>query len=194
MGSWHVDVPPLARCGSFVYSEGSLDLEVEYELAGGDIVIVFLVPANWDAKFPWASGRKTEVMNRIADAVIERGDPAWRKDVRAGEVIGIKLHREVEIDVGGRRAEYREGPRAVSFEIRKGSGRLALTICGPESSQWGPFDVRAPRRRHEIIASVADAVIRRLAPGCIPDYDESRPNEMKVYLPSSAGGGFRSST
>jgi hypothetical protein len=60
--------------GTVQYSEGWLKkntCEFHWEFGGGDTVAIVWVPAEgkWDAKYPWASGRRKEIITFVAEDV-----------------------------------------------------------------------------------------------------------------------------
>jgi len=205
MNSWRIDVR-LQHNGAFIkYSEGTHSVEVWCgPLSARDEVMKIAGSKTWNEDFAWAAGRQLEILDRIADAVIGCGDPAWRKVVTETTAISIVWDREILVDGVARTATFREGPRSLSFQIREGRQKGVLVVIGPEESRWRPFGVDAPppprqifaraagdpyrQRRHDIVARVAYEVIRQVAPGCIPHYDESHPNDMEIHPPSSHGG------
>lgn len=57
------------RSGRIQYAEGLLHShEFYWEFGGGDVVVSINVPtpSEWPSALPWAEGRRTEVLERIA--------------------------------------------------------------------------------------------------------------------------------
>jgi len=77
MSEWSVEIRRGLN-GSAVYREGSHRLQVRIEIGGTLDIILIIVgppPQEWDAKVPWAAGRRYEVMARIGDAVRAKESP-----------------------------------------------------------------------------------------------------------------------
>ena len=67
--------------GTVQYSEGWLKkniCEFYWEFGGGDTVAIVRIPAEdkWDAKYPWASGRRKEIITFVAEEVRRTQSPA----------------------------------------------------------------------------------------------------------------------
>ena len=54
--------------GTIQYTEKGGACEFYWEFGGGDTVATVWVPAEdkWDAKYPWASGRRKEIIEAVA--------------------------------------------------------------------------------------------------------------------------------
>jgi len=186
--NWQVEFPrPFYKEGAIIYREGENSAECTYMLGGGNVVWIILGCRDWDAKYPWVAGRQEEVLRRVAEAVVQNSGEPWRIEVYPNKGgVTIRLQWTVDLDGAIRDGivKYAEGPRRMDFALKKGTGPVVFTIVGPEEAKWAPFKVHSALRRHEIVARIADEVVRRLAPGCVPDYDESRPSEMRILLPS----------
>ena len=54
--------------GSATYREGERVHRFDWELGTGDVVAIVYVPspADWDARIPWAAGRRDEVLETLA--------------------------------------------------------------------------------------------------------------------------------
>ena len=75
--------------GTILYIEGWLKknvCEFYWEFGGGDIVATIWFPAEdkWDAKYPWASGRRKEIITAVAEEVHRTQSPSstikWEDD------------------------------------------------------------------------------------------------------------------
>lgn len=60
--------------GTVQYIEGWLKkniCEFYFEFGGGDTVAIIWIPAEgeWDAKYPWAAGRRKEILTFVANEV-----------------------------------------------------------------------------------------------------------------------------
>ena len=66
-----VDIEVAGRSGSVTYREGAHAHRFDWEFGGGDVVVTIYVPSadEWDAKLPWAAGRRNEVLNTVAREV-----------------------------------------------------------------------------------------------------------------------------
>jgi hypothetical protein len=187
-GSWRIEIPTLLdKEGVITYSEGDDSAECLYMLGGGSAAWTILGCRDWDAKYPWAAGRQESVLRRIAEAFVGRSS-SWL-EIEVDAKLGlVTLRRQWAVDLDDALktglVKYSEGPRKMEFTLVHGTGRIAFIVVGPEETRWSPFNVHSASRRHEIVARVADDVIRRLAPRCVPDYDETRPSEMRILLSS----------
>lgn len=71
-----VDVITKGRSGTIQYIEGSLfnknTCEFYWEFGGPDVMIIIWFPktdAEWDANYPWAAGRRMEIVRDMAEQV-----------------------------------------------------------------------------------------------------------------------------
>ena len=57
--------------GSVIYREGEHTQAFGWDLGGGDVLATIYVPspADWDARIPWAAGRRDEVLATLAREV-----------------------------------------------------------------------------------------------------------------------------
>jgi hypothetical protein len=69
--------------GSVIYREGESAHSFGWDLGTGDVVATIYVPppAEWDAKLPWASGRRREVLELVAREVRRRKAPGCRIEI-----------------------------------------------------------------------------------------------------------------
>lgn len=68
---WDLRIEHELRGGLVIYLEGSNRIDFDSEL--GDGGIIFCPPsADWDQKFPWASGRRPMILERVATEFIRR--------------------------------------------------------------------------------------------------------------------------
>jgi hypothetical protein len=63
-----VEITGSGRSGYVVYREGGHELRCDREFCGGHVVASICVPpANgWDTTYPWAAGRRGEILGFIA--------------------------------------------------------------------------------------------------------------------------------
>jgi len=66
--------------GTVQYIEGFLKknvCEFYFEFGGGDTVAIIWIPAEneWDAKYPWAGGRRKEIITFVAEEVRRKQSP-----------------------------------------------------------------------------------------------------------------------
>lgn len=68
---WDLRVENQGRGGSIHYLEGTNRIDFDFEL--GDAGTVFCPPsADWDLRFPWAAGRRREIMERVGAEFVRR--------------------------------------------------------------------------------------------------------------------------
>ncbi len=72
--SWEVVVETRGQCGSANYVEGADTIRFGWEFGGRDIIAMISgpEPSTWDDQYPWAVGRRHEIMRRLAQALIEQ--------------------------------------------------------------------------------------------------------------------------
>jgi hypothetical protein len=78
-----VEVVSHGRSGVVHYREGANAHAFEWELGGGDVILSIYVPgpAEWDARLPWAAGRRAEVLQHLAQVVRRQQFPAGRAEI-----------------------------------------------------------------------------------------------------------------
>jgi hypothetical protein len=66
-----VDIVTSGPGGSVVYREGEHEQAFGWDLGTGDVIATIYVPspADWDARIPWAAGRRGEVVATLAREV-----------------------------------------------------------------------------------------------------------------------------
>ena len=76
---------PYSRAGTVEYSEDGNTCRFSWELLGDDKVIAcvwFPSEEKWDAAYPWAAGRRMEIMKEVAEVVRDKRAPkakiAWK--------------------------------------------------------------------------------------------------------------------
>jgi hypothetical protein len=69
-----VDIVANGPGGSVIYREGDRRHEFGWDLGTGDVLATIYVPStgDWDAKVPWAAGRRQEILDFIARQVRRR--------------------------------------------------------------------------------------------------------------------------
>jgi len=75
---WSVDIETRGRDGYVYYSEGLNRVRFYWEFGGPPRILAIISgarPDEWDESSPWAKGRRTEIMHRIAEAVIRQKAP-----------------------------------------------------------------------------------------------------------------------
>lgn len=72
-----VEIVPHGRSGTIRYREGSNSHTFEWEFGGPDVVVIIYVPAPgaWDTSLPWAAGRRTQLLEALADEVCRQRCP-----------------------------------------------------------------------------------------------------------------------
>ncbi|NWG06121.1 MAG: hypothetical protein HXY35_05455 [Chloroflexi bacterium] len=78
-----VNIITKGRSGTIQYIEGSLfkknTCEFYWEFGGADAVAIIWFPksdAEWDAKYPWAVGRRMEIVKDMAEQVRKKQAPS----------------------------------------------------------------------------------------------------------------------
>ena len=91
---WSVEIVTNGPYGQILYHEGSDGTSFFWQFGGGDIVaIVHIDPAQgWNEKYPWAAGRRREVLERMIEEVIRKKAPTCTADV--DETSGVICLRE----------------------------------------------------------------------------------------------------
>ena len=75
---WSVTIDIRGRAGNVTYCEGRDSLELYWEMAGGREGLAYVSgppPQDWDRSAPWASGRREQVMRRVAAEVVRQSAP-----------------------------------------------------------------------------------------------------------------------
>jgi hypothetical protein len=73
--TWEVAIEEKGRCGTIYYREGAESMPFFWEFGGGNNIIAIISgpkPADWDGSHPWARGRRSEIMRRVAEALIRK--------------------------------------------------------------------------------------------------------------------------
>jgi hypothetical protein len=80
-----IEIVTKGRYGAIRYIEGSLfkknACEFYWEFSGGNVVASVWFPAGdnaWDAKYPWAKGRRMEIVRDMAEQVRRKQAPSAR--------------------------------------------------------------------------------------------------------------------
>jgi hypothetical protein len=80
--------------GTIQYIEGSLfkknTCEFHWEFGGADTVAIIWFPkddAEWDRKYPWAAGRRMEIVRDMAEQVRKQQAPSSRLKWEEGTVL-----------------------------------------------------------------------------------------------------------
>ncbi|MGE5375460.1 MAG: hypothetical protein ACM3XO_10415 [Bacteroidota bacterium] len=80
--------------GTIQYMEGSLfkknTCEFPWEFGGADTVAIIWFPkeeAEWDRKYPWAAGRRMEIVRDMAEQVRKQQAPSSRLKWEEGTVL-----------------------------------------------------------------------------------------------------------
>lgn len=80
---WRVDISSEGRGGSIVYLEGEQVISGWWEFGGGDTIAIlsFDKASVWNNRYPWASERRREILERIAQEAIQQKAPTCRADI-----------------------------------------------------------------------------------------------------------------
>ncbi len=75
--TWEVRIVEKGRSGHIDYIEDGEICRCEWEFGGGDTLAILLVPATeeWDTRYPWARGRRQEVLSRVATETCRQRAP-----------------------------------------------------------------------------------------------------------------------
>jgi hypothetical protein len=78
-----VEVVAHGRSGVVRYREGANTHQFDWEFGGGKVVVTIYVPspAEWDARLPWAAGRRSEVLAALGREVCRQKCPHCRVDI-----------------------------------------------------------------------------------------------------------------
>ncbi|MGB7566190.1 MAG: hypothetical protein WBM08_15730 [Prochlorococcaceae cyanobacterium] len=76
-GAWRVEIRESGRSGSVDYHEGTDSLSFHWEFGGGDTVASIWIgeSSEWNARLPWAAGRREAILARIAEEVVRQRAP-----------------------------------------------------------------------------------------------------------------------
>src|SRR5690242_8971659 len=68
---WDLRVERKGRGGPIAYLEGTNRIDFDFEL--GDAGTIYCPPSSdWDQTFPWAAGRRREIIERVATEFVRR--------------------------------------------------------------------------------------------------------------------------
>lgn len=89
-----VNIITQGRSGAIRYTEGSLfkknTCEFYWEFGGPDVFSIIWFPkrdAEWDAKYPWAAGRRMEIVRDMAEQVRKQQSPSSTLKWEEGTVL-----------------------------------------------------------------------------------------------------------
>jgi tetratricopeptide (TPR) repeat protein len=71
---WRVEIPLGGRDGYIGYYEGVRAASFYWEFGGGVVVAIIHIgsPADWSKLYPWAADRRTEILQRVIQAVLQQ--------------------------------------------------------------------------------------------------------------------------
>ncbi len=74
---WWVEISDNGRSGVVVYHEGVNTISCYWEFCGGDTVASIFIGdiSEWNTCYPWAVGRRMDVLMRIAAEVVRQKAP-----------------------------------------------------------------------------------------------------------------------
>jgi hypothetical protein len=69
---WTVTIKNIGRGGKIFYQEGAALLTLDWDFGGNEVIVMIWGAhrEDWNQALPWASGRKEEILNRIATEVL----------------------------------------------------------------------------------------------------------------------------
>lgn len=89
-----INVVAKGRSGTIEYIEGSLfkknKCEFYWEFGGADTFAIIWFPktdVEWDKKYPWAAGRRMEIVKEMAEGVRKKEAPSSRLKWEEGTVL-----------------------------------------------------------------------------------------------------------
>ncbi|MCC6301096.1 MAG: hypothetical protein IT314_17540 [Anaerolineales bacterium] len=89
-----INIVTQGRFGKIQYIEGSLFkknvCEFYWEFGGGDAVAIIAFPksdAEWDTHYPWAAGRRMEIVTDMAERVRKKKSPTSTLRWEEGSVV-----------------------------------------------------------------------------------------------------------
>ena len=77
---FQVEISQEGRGGGIVYREPGGEYSTWWEFGAGAGVLAFIAvtdPQRWDRQIPWASGRRDEILLRIASEIIRQKAPGY---------------------------------------------------------------------------------------------------------------------
>ena len=80
---WRVECKPSGRDGYVFYYEGSQELPFYWEYGGGNVVVIarFDEPDKFAVRYPWAAGRRREILERLAQELIRQQAPSCTAEI-----------------------------------------------------------------------------------------------------------------
>lgn len=74
---YKVEIATSGRHGSIQYIEDGNEAKFEWEFGTGDIVATITIPVGpeFDQLFPWAKGRRDEILKRVLSEVVRQKVP-----------------------------------------------------------------------------------------------------------------------
>ena len=88
---WTVTIEEHGRCGLIHYREGENVISFDWEFASGPAVVVIwpLHNERWEEMYPWAKGRKSEIIENVAGDVCRQKAPTCSFKINADMSIDI---------------------------------------------------------------------------------------------------------
>jgi hypothetical protein len=86
---WRVDITEEGRGGHVHYREAAGTISFYWEFGGIAVAILsFDSETQWEKKHPWATGRRAEILERVAAEVIRRKAPSCHGEIdeRSGSI------------------------------------------------------------------------------------------------------------
>ena len=80
---WSVIVAQGGRGGTVHYREADGCIPMSWEFGGNDVVaiIYFEKDAIWRGQYPWAAGRRSEIVRRVADEMVRQKAPRCEAEI-----------------------------------------------------------------------------------------------------------------
>lgn len=78
--SWNLAIETHGRCGIIRYLEGQNEIRFDWEFTGGGSIVLIWGPKeeDWNATYPWASDRRRQIYERVAEGTIIQKAPSCK--------------------------------------------------------------------------------------------------------------------
>jgi len=91
---WHVTFKQVAQYGTIHYLEveQSAEIKFSWEFGGGGVIVMIFSPpaASWDKDYPWAAGRRNQIIERVAQEAVRQQAPRSRYEIESDGTINIR--------------------------------------------------------------------------------------------------------
>jgi hypothetical protein len=91
---WHVTIKQVAQYGTIHYFEvdQSAEIKFSWEFGGGSVIVMIFSPpeVSWDKNYPWAAGRRQQIIERVAQETVRQRAPRNRYEIESDGMINIR--------------------------------------------------------------------------------------------------------